>query len=603
MPGKSSSESTRPILSTGTQLNALYEIDELIAVGGMGEVYRGHAIETGDPVAIKLIRSDLNEAEAAFALFRKEAAALHNLYHEAIVRYYAFPTDPVLRRPYLAMEFVNGESLSAILRKGPLPFEAVHRLMVRIASGLQAAHEQDIIHRDVSPDNIIIPGGDMKRAKIIDFGIARSNRLDSGATVIGSGFAGKYNYVSPEQLGLFGGDVSPKSDIYSLGLVLAEALRQKPIDMGGNHVDVIEKRRKVPELNGVDTRLRPLIETMLRPNPSERPTSMAEVAAWAVDIKPAPVTPKQPGQTRTSADKTSLNRTSAGNTSLNKTNVNRTSLNRTSVNRADAGKTRLDLQQRRRKDEDGPRINAFAIGAAISVVIAVAFGAYVYFRPQPPIEVPKKPTVETATNIVDKVRTFVAKYDGGPCFFVKPLQITDKSASLEGYGRTPAAFNRLDGAFHSETGFEAEIGVREVAPGQCPALNLLGELRNTQAAAPKIALVRTALTLGQNLTGTIDGIGGRQIDLLLVADDGSVRLLKALPFPPEDEKMPFSAQLGPDIANGKLQLLVAIASPKPIPFIQNATAATAGDLFPRLSDEARRGVDLGASLRSFKLDK
>jgi serine/threonine protein kinase len=598
MPGNASSDSKRPIISTGTQLNSIYEIDELIAVGGMGEVYRGHAIQTGDPVAIKLIRSDLNEAEAAFGLFRKEAAALHNLYHEAIVRYYVFTTDPVLGRPYLAMEFVNGESLSAVLRKNPLPCEAVHRLMVRIASGLQAAHEQDIIHRDVSPDNIIIPGGDMKRAKIIDFGIARSNRLDSGGTIIGSGFAGKYNYVSPEQLGLFGGDVSPKSDIYSLGLVLAEALRQKPIDMGGNHVDIIEKRRKVPDLTGVDTRLRPLLETMLRPNPSDRPASMAEVAAWPLDGKPAPVTPKQPGQTRTSADKTSFNRTSAGNTSLNKTNVNRTTVKRT-----DAGKTRLDLQQRRRKDEDGPRINAFAVGAAISVVIAAAFGAYVYFRPQTPIEVPKKPIVETVKTTVDKVTTFVAQYDGGPCFFVKPLQITDKSALLEGYGGTRAAFNRLDGAFHSETGIEAEIGVREVTPGQCPALNLLGQLRNTQAAPPKIALARTALTLGQNLTGTIEGIGGRQVDLLLVADDGSVRLLKALPYPPTEEKISFSAKLGPDIANGKLQLLVAIASPKPISIIRDDASTTAGDLFQRLSDEARHGVDLGASLRSFKLDK
>jgi serine/threonine-protein kinase len=79
--------------------------------------------------------------------------------------------------------------------------------MRRIAAGLQVAHECGIIHRDVSPDNIILPGGDVSRAKIIDFGIARSTQLSDG-TVIGSGFAGKYNYVSPEQLGLFGGDVS-----------------------------------------------------------------------------------------------------------------------------------------------------------------------------------------------------------------------------------------------------------------------------------------------------------------------------------------------------------------------------------------------------------
>ena len=79
----------------------------------MGEVYKGHAIQTGDIVAIKLIRPDLAEAEAAFAMFRKEAAALHNLFHEAIVRYYVFTVDPVLERPYLAMEYVDGVSCPA----------------------------------------------------------------------------------------------------------------------------------------------------------------------------------------------------------------------------------------------------------------------------------------------------------------------------------------------------------------------------------------------------------------------------------------------------------------------------------------------------------
>ena len=103
----------------------------------------------------------------------------------------------------------------------------------------------------------MIPGGDVARAKIIDFGIARSTQLGDG-TMIGSGFAGKYNYVSPEQLGLFGGDVTAKSDIYSLGLVLVEAMTGQPIDMGGSQAAILEKRRKVPDLGAIDLRLRPL---------------------------------------------------------------------------------------------------------------------------------------------------------------------------------------------------------------------------------------------------------------------------------------------------------------------------------------------------------
>ena len=266
-------------VSPGTRLNGIYEIERQIGVGGMGEVYKGHAIQTGDPVAIKMMLGDLVEDEAALALFRKEASALHYLQHDAIVRYYVFTVEPVLQRPYLAMEFVDGRSLSDILQDGPLQFEAVRSLMQRVATGLQAAHDRGLIHRDVSPDNIIIPQADVTRAKIIDFGIARSTNLGQ-ATVIGSGFAGKYNYVSPEQLGLFGGEVTGRSDIYSLGLVLYEASIGHPLDMGGSQVEIVDKRRKVPDLGAVDMRLRPLLERMLQPDPNQRPASMTAVATW-----------------------------------------------------------------------------------------------------------------------------------------------------------------------------------------------------------------------------------------------------------------------------------------------------------------------------------
>jgi hypothetical protein len=266
-------------LAPGTRLNGIFEIERRIASGGMGEIYRGHAIETGDPVAIKVMRGDLADNATALALFRKEASALHLIHHEAIVRYYIFSNDPGIKRHYLAMEFVDGEPLSEILRRGPLPFDDVQLLQRRLASGLFAAHEHGIIHRDVSPDNIIFSGGNASRAKIIDFGIARSMRLGA-RTIIGPGFAGKYNYVSPEQVGLFGGEITAKSDIYSLGIVLAQCLTGRQLDMSGSEFQVIEKRRVVPDLGGLDDRYRPLIERMLQPDPEDRPASMAEVAAW-----------------------------------------------------------------------------------------------------------------------------------------------------------------------------------------------------------------------------------------------------------------------------------------------------------------------------------
>ena len=134
------------------------------------------------------------------------------------------------------------------------------------------------MHRDISPDNIIIPYNDVGRAKLIDFGIART--MQHG-TVISGGFAGKFNYVSPEQLGLFGSDVTAQSDIYSLALVLVQALTVTPLDMGGSQLEVLEKRRKVPDLGAIDVRFRPLLERMLQPDPAHRPETMAAVLALA----------------------------------------------------------------------------------------------------------------------------------------------------------------------------------------------------------------------------------------------------------------------------------------------------------------------------------
>ncbi len=136
-------------IPAGTRLNGIYEIDEHLASGGMGEVYRGHAIQTGDPVAIKVIRADLADDESVLALFRKEASALHYLHHSAIVRYYVFSVDPDLMRPYLAMEFVDGPSLSDLIAEKPLTYESVMVLKRRIGGALHAAHERGIVHRDV----------------------------------------------------------------------------------------------------------------------------------------------------------------------------------------------------------------------------------------------------------------------------------------------------------------------------------------------------------------------------------------------------------------------------------------------------------------------
>ncbi|MGH6928866.1 MAG: DUF4384 domain-containing protein, partial [Dongiaceae bacterium] len=137
------------------------------------------------------------------------------------------------------------------------------------------------------------PGSDLSKAKIIDFGI--SKLVDPAVkTIVGTDFAGKYSYVSPEQVGLFGGEVDGRSDIYSLGLVLAAAAIGKPLDMGNSPISVVEARRAVPDLARVPKEMRDELTAMLQPDPADRPQSMREL----VPEPPRPATRADPGRTR-----------------------------------------------------------------------------------------------------------------------------------------------------------------------------------------------------------------------------------------------------------------------------------------------------------------
>lgn len=269
-------------IGPGTQLNGLFEIDEKIASGGMGEVFRGHEIQSGHPIAIKIVLSEFAKDETIVGLFNKEARVLRDFNHPAIVRYMAFGTDPVIGRPYLVMEFVDGPSLSERLEKGPLELSEAKSLFARLASGLDAAHQLGVIHRDISCDNVILDNGVVSNAKIIDFGIARTKK---GVTLLEGKFAGKYNFVSPEQLGLFNGQMSEATDIYSLGLLMVNALRGVPIDMNGSQLEIIEKRRVVPDISDIDPSIRPIIEDMLQPDPADRKVTMADIAEWFTPVR------------------------------------------------------------------------------------------------------------------------------------------------------------------------------------------------------------------------------------------------------------------------------------------------------------------------------
>jgi hypothetical protein len=259
-------------LEPGQLLAHTYEIEALLGRGGMGEVYRARHVNLTSLHAIKVIAPELVNDARVIEMFTEEARKLRMVRHDAVVSYDGLigDEDGLL---YLIMEFVDGVSLAKVIRERTLAPDELRALRDRLAQGLGAAHDKLIYHRDISPDNIILVNGMVDQAKIIDFGIAKSAAAGD-RTIIGNDFAGKFSYVSPEQLGMFGGQVDQRSDIYSLGLVLAAAGLGHALDMGNSPASAVEARRQIPDLGPLPADLRTEIEPLLEPDPANRPESM-----------------------------------------------------------------------------------------------------------------------------------------------------------------------------------------------------------------------------------------------------------------------------------------------------------------------------------------
>ncbi|HMP42088.1 MAG TPA: protein kinase, partial [Roseiflexaceae bacterium] len=198
-------------------LNNRYELEQKIGDGGMARVYRARDLRLNRRVAVKVLHSHHAADDGFLRRFHHEAQAAANLHHPAIVDVYDVGQDNDIH--YIVMEYVDGSDLkSLILRQGALPIEQALAIAADAADGLEAAHRVGMIHRDVKPQNIMISADG--NAKLTDFGIAKSN-LSTAMTETGVTF-GTADYISPEQAR--GLPVSPRSDIYSLGVTLYEML-------------------------------------------------------------------------------------------------------------------------------------------------------------------------------------------------------------------------------------------------------------------------------------------------------------------------------------------------------------------------------------------
>ena len=218
------------ILYPGTMLQDRYEILEKIGSGGMSEVYKAKCHKLNRLVAIKVLKSEFTSDATFVSKFKMEAQAAAGLSHPNIVNIYDVVGEGDIH--FIVMELVEGITLkSYITKKGHLDVKEAIGIAIQVASGIEAAHEQHIIHRDIKPQNMLISMDG--KVKVADFGIARavSSQTMNAATVVGS-----VHYISPEQAR--GGYSDERSDLYSLGITMFEMVTGHVPFEGDNTVTV-----------------------------------------------------------------------------------------------------------------------------------------------------------------------------------------------------------------------------------------------------------------------------------------------------------------------------------------------------------------------------
>jgi serine/threonine protein kinase len=215
-------------LLLGTTIGA-YRIARLLGIGGMGRVYKGVHPTIGSRVAIKVLSRECTDRRELVDRFFAEAKAVNLIRHESIVNVLDLATLPD-GRPYIIMEYLDGAPLASIIdhavaTRTPLPLGGLARLAVEVLDALNAAHAKGIVHRDLKPDNIFVtPSG---RPKVLDFGIAKLNDMNTGSATRTGSLLGTPHYMSPEQAS--GKAVEHRADIYAMGVILFEcATGQKP---------------------------------------------------------------------------------------------------------------------------------------------------------------------------------------------------------------------------------------------------------------------------------------------------------------------------------------------------------------------------------------
>ena len=281
MLGSSETQTPRDnSFSSAARLFGKYELLGEIGRGGMGVVYKARQRDLNRLVALKMILASEWASAEEISRFQAEARAAARLRHRNIVGIYEVGEEQ--GRHFFAMDFVEGHSLAAVIKRQPLTAEQAARWMVSIAQAVDHLHSQGLIHRDLKPSNILIDSTD--EPMVTDFGLAKIFDSDGGGTRTGA-IMGTPSYMSPEQASGRNSLVNARSDVYSLGAVLYEMLSRRPPFREENPLDTL-----VQVLEGEPTLLRQLVSTVprelelicfkcLEKDPDRRYASAANLAA------------------------------------------------------------------------------------------------------------------------------------------------------------------------------------------------------------------------------------------------------------------------------------------------------------------------------------
>ena len=254
----------------GKKLDGRYLIESLIGVGGMANVYRGKDTQTGNAVAVKVLKEELMDNEELVRRFKNESKAISILSHPNIVKVYDVSVSD--RMQYIVMEYIDGITLKEYLKQrgGALTWKETVHFATQILAALEHAHAKGIVHRDVKPQNImLLADGSIK---MMDFGIARFSRAQS--QTVSDKAIGSVHYISPEQAK--GDKTDARTDIYSVGVMLYEMLSgQLPFDGTGAVsiaiMQISEKPRPLAEVApNVPEGLRQITEKAMSKEPDDR---------------------------------------------------------------------------------------------------------------------------------------------------------------------------------------------------------------------------------------------------------------------------------------------------------------------------------------------